>query len=149
MYGPAQATTDQTCSLTLSQYTDTRLTSHSTDTEQPKYHSFKSLVLLGLGWSPGPFTLKADSNLWTIEVVYGAMSLLLICLLACVLNIPAAHTCTSETDLIVKCCHTEKEVADHPGISPSHSILTLGQPVPALMLYRQASRQGSHWRANL
>ena len=32
------------------------------------------------------------------------------------------------------CCHTEIEVADQTFISPSHSILTPGQPVPALTL---------------
>ena len=32
------------------------------------------------------------------------------------------------------CCHTEKEVADQTFISPSHSILTPDQPVPALTL---------------
>ena len=32
------------------------------------------------------------------------------------------------------CCHTEIEVADQLSISPSHSILTPGQPVPALTL---------------
>ena len=36
------------------------------------------------------------------------------------------------------CCHTETEVADQTFILPSHSILTSGQPVPALTLYHQA-----------
>ena len=33
-------------------------------------------------------------------------------------------------------------------ISPSHSILTPGRPVPALALERQASGKGSHWSTN-
>ena len=36
------------------------------------------------------------------------------------------------------CCHTEIEVADPTSISPSHSILTPGRPVPVLTLSRQA-----------
>ena len=35
------------------------------------------------------------------------------------------------------CCHTDTEVADQTYISPSHSILTLGRPVPVLTLQRQ------------
>ena len=36
------------------------------------------------------------------------------------------------------CCHTEIEVADQTfSVSPSHSILTPGWPVPALTLYHQ------------
>ena len=35
------------------------------------------------------------------------------------------------------CCHTEVELADQT-ISPSHSILTPGQPVPPPTLYRQS-----------
>ena len=44
------------------------------------------------------------------------------------------------------CCHTEIEVADRTTISTGYSILTPGQPVPALTL-KASAWQGSHWSA--
>ena len=48
------------------------------------------------------------------------------------------------------CCHTEIEVAIKLSISPSHSILTPGQPVPACSAdpIMPGTWQGNHWSAN-
>ena len=53
------------------------------------------------------------------------------------LNVPATCECISGTDLHnFTCCHTEM-LRIQLSISPSHSILTPGQPAPALTLWRQ------------
>ena len=50
------------------------------------------------------------------------------------LNVPATCECISRTDLLnFTCCHTEN-LQTKLSISPSHSIPTPGQPVPALTL---------------
>ena len=51
------------------------------------------------------------------------------------LNVPGTYQCISGTDLLrqFSCCHTEK-LQIKLSLSLSHSILTTGQPVPALTL---------------
>ena len=55
----------------------------------------------------------------------------------CLLNVPATCWCSSGTDFIFACCHTELEGADQSSYLSRHSVLTSGQPFPSLNLKRQ------------